>query len=305
MQILNYKEIIVSQAIYEYVDRLPTGGITVMALRSLDVIIPGQWQNLVGFENTIRAVTGETDEGLIQQIGDRAVTLFNDKSEGYQRALWLYQTVDSASGALGTAALANKIGQDVSFLGVLKHLTPKPEKLQSIDLTVKLVVELVAFCQINGIPGDSIGDFLAALKDYSGESLMRMAALVCFDGLVPLGSDFALKALSVMQQTSPSELEKNQTFKGVSDLIPGGNPAAQLGFITQSFESTKGWMDEFVQSNDLTPQKVVGNLEKFVSGVSGKLDYLGAFLDMYVKYYEHTGIQTLARRLIERAVAEI
>jgi len=28
-------------------------------------------------------------------------------------------------------------------------------------------------------------------------------------------------------------------------------------------------------------------------------------LDMYVKYYEHTGIQTLARRLIERAVAEI
>lgn len=294
-----------SQAIYEYVDRLPTGGITVMALRSLDVIIPGQWQNLVGFENTIRAVTGETDEGLIQQIGDRAVTLFNDKSEGYQRALWLYQTVDSASGALGTAALANKIGQDVSFLGVLKHLTPKPEKLQSIDLTVKLVVELVAFCQINGIPGDSIGDFLAALKDYSGESLMRMAALVCFDGLVPLGSDFALKALSVMQQTSPSELEKNQTFKGVSDLIPGGNPAAQLGFITQSFESTKGWMDEFVQSNDLTPQKVVGNLEKFVSGVSGKLDYLGAFLDMYVKYYEHTGIQTLARRLIERAVAEI
>ncbi|NJO39806.1 MAG: hypothetical protein HC769_01080 [Cyanobacteria bacterium CRU_2_1] len=291
--------------IYEVVDRLPTGGVTVMALKSLDFVLPGQWQNLTGFENTIRTVTGETDESLIQQIGDRAVTLFNDKSEGYQRALWLYQTVDSASGMLGTAALANKIGQDISFLGILKNLTPKPEKLQSIDLCVKLVVELVAFCQINGIPGDSIGDFLAALKDYGGESLIRMAALVCFDGLIPLGGDFADKALSVFKQTSPSELEKNQTFKGVNDLIPGNNPTGKHSFITESFESTKGWMNGFVASKGLTPEKVVDNLQKFVDVSKDKLDYLGAFMDMYVKYYEHTGVQTLARRLIERSVAEI
>ncbi|MBF2047894.1 MAG: hypothetical protein IGS54_11120 [Elainella sp. C42_A2020_010] len=294
-----------SKPIYEIVDRLPTGGITVMALKSLDFVIPGQWQNLVGFDNTIRAVTGETDEGLIQQIGERAVTLFNDKSQGYQQALWLYQTVDSASGALGAAALANRIGQDISFLGVLKNLTPKPERAQSIDLCVKLVVELVAFCQINGIPGDSIGDFLAALGDYSGESLMRMAALVCFDGLIPLGPDFALKGLSTIQQMTPADLEHNQTFKGVKDLIPGGNTAGQLGFISQSFASTKGWMDNFVAAHNLTPEKVVNNLTKFVEISKDKLDYLGAFMDMYVKYYEHTGVQTLARRLIERAVAEI
>lgn len=294
-----------SKAIYELVDQLPTGGITVMALKSLDFVVPKQWQNLVGFDNTIRAVTGETDEALIQQIGERAVTLYNDKSQGYQRALWLYQTVDSASGALGAAAMANKIGQDISFLGVLKNLTPKPEKAQSIDLCVKLVVELVAFCQINGIPGDSIGDFLAALGDYGGESLMRMAALVCFDGLIPLGPDFALKGLSSIKQMSPSDLDHNQTFKGVKDLIPGGNTAGQLSFITESFESTKGWIDNFVGSHNLTPDKVVNNLTKFVEISKDKLDYLGAFMDMYVKYYEHTGIQTLARRLIERAVAEI
>jgi hypothetical protein len=295
----------VSKSIYELVDGLPTGGLTIMALKSLDFAIPGQWQNLTGFENTIRTVTGETDESLTQQIGDRAVTLYNDKSEGYQRALWLYQTVDSASGLLGTATLANKVGQDISFLGFLKNLTPKPEKAQSVDLCVKLVVELVAFCQINGIPGDSIGDFLAALKDYGGESLMRMAALVCFDGLIPLGPDFALKALSFVQQMSPSDLQQNQTFKAVSELIPGGNAAGQLGFITESFQSTKGWMDSFVADRQLTPEKVVNNLERFVEISKDKLDYLGAFMDMYVKYYEHTGIQTLARRLIERSVAEI
>jgi hypothetical protein len=295
----------VSKPIFELVDSLPTGGITVKALNSLDFTLPGKWQNLVGFDNTIRAVTGETDEALTKQIGDRAVALFNDKSQGYQRALWLYQTVDSASGALGAAALANRVGQDIPFLGILKNLTPKPEKAQSIDLCVKLVAELVAFCQINGIPGDGIGDFLAALKDYGGESLVRMAALVCFDGLIPLGPDFALKGLNSLKQMSPSDLEKNQTFKGIQELIPGDSAKGKQAFITESFESTKGWMDGFVSSNGLTPEKVVNNLEKFVDISKDKLDYLGAFMDMYVKYYEHTGIQTLARRLIERAVAEI
>lgn len=294
-----------SKPIYQLVDELPNGGLTVMALRSLDFVIPGQWQNLIGFNNTIKAVTGETDEAFVQQIGERAVALFNDKSQGYQRALWLYQTVDSAAGALGAAAMANKVGQDISFLGFLDKLTPKPEKAQSIDLTVKTVVELVAFCQINGIPGDSIGDFLAALGDYGGESLMRMAALVCFDGLVPLGPDFILKGLSTVQNLTPKELEQNQTFKGVNDLIPGGDSAGKLGFINQSFDSVKDWMSGFVSSHNLTQESVIDNLTKFVDVSKDKLDYLGAFLDISVKYYTHTGIQTLARRLIERAAAEI
>lgn len=294
-----------SKPIFEIVDQLPTGGITIMALRSLDFVVPGQWNNLVGFTNTIKAVTGETDEALIQQIGDRAVYLYNDKSQGYQRALWLYETVDNTDAALGAAALASKVGQAIPLLGFLDKLTPKPEKAQAIDLTVKLVVELVAFCQINGIPGDSIGDFLAALGDYGGESLMRMAALVCFDGLIPLGPDFILKALGTLGNMTPNDLEQNPTFKGVSSLIPGGNPAGQLGFINQSFDSVKGWMTDFVSSRGLTQEKVVSNLQNFVEISKDKLDYLGAFLDVSTNYYTHTGVQTLARRLIERAVAEI
>ncbi|MGI0486329.1 hypothetical protein ACN4EK_12885 [Pantanalinema rosaneae CENA516] len=293
-----------SKAIFELVDELPKGGITVMALNSLDFLLPGQWQNIVGFDHTIRTVTGETDESLIQQIGERAVTLYNDKSQGYQRAMWLYDTVDSASGMLGTAALANRIGQD-TFLGFLKNITPKPEKAQSIDLGVKLVAEIVAFCQINGIPGDSVGDFLAALGDYSGESLMRMAALVCFDGIIPLGPEFAGKTLEMLQGTNPAELAGNQTFNGVKDLIPGGNPTAQLGFITQSFDSVKGWMTNFVASKGVTRERLLGGLKGFIDFTDDKADYVGALLDMNVKYYRHTGVQTLARRLVERAYAEI
>ncbi len=202
-----------SKPIFELVDELPTNNLTVKVLKTLDYVVPGQWDNLVGFKNTIIKVTGETDESMIQQIGDRAVWLFNDKSQGYQRALWLYQTIDSADNALAAASLANAVGGKIPLMGgLIEKLTPAPEKAQTIDLTLKLVTELVAFCQINGIPGDSIDDFVASLGDYSGESLMRMAALVCLDGLIPLGGSFIRKVESSLSILRPEELESNSTF---------------------------------------------------------------------------------------------
>ncbi|MGJ5628578.1 hypothetical protein [Nostoc sp. CALU 1950] len=293
------------KSIVELVDQLPTGGLTVSMLKSLDFVAPGQWQNTVGFVNTIKTVTGEDDEDLIQQIGERAIYLFNDKSQGYQTALWLYQTVDATDRALGAAALANKVGEKIPLLGFLNSVTPKPDKAQTIDLTLKLVAELLAFCQINGIPGDSIGDFVASLGEYSGESLIRMVALVCVDGLIPLGPDFISKAISGINQTNPQELEQNSTFQNIKDVIPGNNASSKLNFIGESFDSVKGWMSGLVSANNLTPQKVVSNLQSFVDIADDKLDYLAAFLDVSTNYYEHTGTQTLAHRLIERAVAEI
>jgi hypothetical protein len=294
-----------TKSINQLVDELPTNNITIFALKSLNFVLPGEWENLVGFDNTIRTVTGETDPDLIRQVGDRAIALYNDKSQGYQRAMWLYQTIDSAGTALGTAALANKVGEKVPLLGFLNSLTPKPDKAQSIDLALKLVVEIVAFCQINGIPGDSIGDFLASLADYSKESLMRMAALVCFDGLIPLGPDFIRTVTNSLSSLNPGELQQNQAFKQIRELIPGGNADGQLSFIGQSFDSVKGWMGNFVTSHDLTPQKVSHSLQSFIEIADDRLDYLAAFLDMATDYYVHTGTQTLARRLVERALAEI
>jgi hypothetical protein len=295
----------VSKSIFELVDELPTSNLTVSMLNALDFVAPGEWQNTVGFVNTIKTVTGETDEDLIQQIGERAIYLFNDKSQGYQTALWLYQTVDGADKALGAAALANKIGENIPMLGFLNSLTPKPDKAQTIDLTLKLVAEVVAFCQINGIPGDSIGDFVGSLGEYGGESLIRMVALVCVDGLIPLGPDFINKALSGISRMSPQDLNQNQTFQSIKNTIPGSNDAGKLNFIGESFDSVKGWMSGLVNSHNLTPQKVIGNLQSFTQIADDKLDYLAAFLDVATNYYEHTGTQTLARRLIERAVAEI
>lgn len=294
-----------SKPIFELVDELPTSGLTISLLNALDFVAPGEWNNTVGFVNTIKTVTGEDDESLIQQIGERAIYLFNDKSQGYQTALWLYQTVDGTDKALGAAALANKIGEVIPLFGFLNSITPKADKAQTIDLTLKIVAELVAFCQINGIPGDSIGDFVGSLGEYAGESLIRMVALICVDGLLPLGPDFIDKSLSMLSQMNPQELQQNSTFSNIQDAIPGNGVGGKLDFLGNSLDSVKGWMNGIVRANALTAQSVLGHCKGFIDFADDKLDYVAAFLDVSTNYYEHTGTQTLARRLIERAIAEI
>ncbi len=294
-----------AKSIFELVDELPADNMTVKTLRALDFVVPGQWENIIGFDNTIRVVTGFDDEDLIQQVGERAIALYNDKSQGYQRAMWLYQTVDGADKALAAAALANKVGDSIPLLGFLNRVTPKPDKAQTIDLALKVVVELLAFCQINGIPGDSIGDFVGSLADYGGESLMRLAALVCVDGLLPLGPDFLQKVLDTINGLSTGDLESNPTFGAVSSMIPGSNTGSKLGFIGEAVGSVSGWMGDFVADRGLSPELIMSNLKGFLEFSDDKLDYVAAFLDVTTNYYEHTGTQTLARRLLERAMAEI
>jgi hypothetical protein len=184
-------------------------------------------------------------------------------------------------------------------------VTPKAQKAQTIDLTMKLVAEIVAFCQINGIPGDSIGDFVAALGEYSGESIIRMVALVSVDGLIPLGPHFINKALEGINQMNPADLNQNSTFKSIRDKIPGGDDGKKLDFVGESFQSVTGWMSDIVSQNNLTPQTILSRFQGVMEFSEDKLDYLAAFIDLSTNYYEHTGTQTLARRLIERAYAEI
>jgi hypothetical protein len=291
--------------IFKLVDSLPENNLTVKALQALDFVAPGQWRNLVGFDKSIKVITGETDEALIQKIGERAVRLYNDRSQGYQRAIWLYHTVESLSNTLGAAALANKVGERFQILSLLSKITPKSNKAQSIDFGVKLVVELVAFCQINGLPGDSLGDFVKSLTHYKDEALIRMAALICFDGLIPLGPDYLNKLVTMLGGTGATDLEQNETFGRVKSMIPGGQTKEQLGLIQKSIGSVGSWMENFTSQHALTQGKVLSGLKSFLDVTDDRLDYVAAFIDLTLNYYEHTGTQTVARSLIQRAVNEI
>lgn len=289
-----------SQSIIQLVDDLPSSNITVYMLRSLDFVVPGEWENLVGFENTIAALTDKNKKKKIEKITDRALQLYNDPSLGYQQAVWLYQTVDRADSALGAAALANKVGEKIGFLSFLNKLTPKADTTQTIDLCLKLAVEVIAFCKLHGIPNSPTA-FATALSNYHNESIMRMAALVCVDGVIPLGANFVQKGGEILSQMNPSQLENNATFASVSSAIPGNNITDKFGFVGESFAVVQDWMNNFVRSHKLDSQTVLSHLKQFINIADDKLDYVAAFLDMSTNYFEHTGIQTVARNLIVHA----
>lgn len=295
-----------SESIIDLMDNLPEQNLTTRMLKALDFVVPGEWENIVGFDNMITAVTGEDDPEMIQSIRDRAIVLYSDKDQGYQSAVRLYQTVDSLDKAVAAAALADKIGDKIPLVGgFMKKVTPNADKAQAIDLCIKLVTEIVCFCKINGIPGDSIGDFMGAVGNYSGEELMRIATLICVDGMIPLGPDFLQKVQEIIHNLSSGELSRNPAFSRISDMIPGGGADGKLAFINNSFDSMKEWMDGFITARGINPDNIMDHLNRFIEISDDKLDYVAAFLDLSTNYYEHTGIQTVARCLIDRAYGEI
>ncbi|MDY7020896.1 MAG: Tudor-knot domain-containing protein [Cyanobacteriota bacterium] len=295
-----------SKSIIQLVDELPTNNITVKALKAMDYIMPGEWNNLVGFENNIRSITGETDPQQIQRIRDRAVSLYHDPQQGYQTAIKLYQTIDKADAVMATAALANKIGEKISFLSFLSNFTPKADLTQTIDLLLKITVEIIAFCKLNGIPQPNPQVFAATLtNNYQDAALMRMIALVCFDAILPLGPDFIGKVHSMIDGADSRVISQNQVFNAISNTIPGNDTSDKFGFIKQGFNSIQGWMNNLVVKTGITPQSVLDQVGSFIQIADDNLDFVAAFLDQTTNYYEHTGIQTVTRKLILDASASV
>ena len=288
------------KSIVELVDSLPTDNITVKVLKALDYIVPGEWDNFTNFDDAITHITGETKSKKIKKIRKQAVKLYEDKNNGYQTAVWLYQTLDNTDKVVGAAALANKIGNSFSFIPFLQQLTPKADTLQSIDLKMKLVAELIAYSKLNGLTL-SPQKFAASLKDnYQNEALMRMVALVCIDGVLPLGANFVPKIEKDITQRE--NLQNNPAFSAVTQFIPTTDKA---GFINDSFKAVDDWMAKLTDSVGFTRESVASHLNNFIDIADDKFDYLAAFFDASTNYFEHTGIQTVARKLIKEAYQEI
>jgi hypothetical protein len=290
------------KSIIQLVDELSTDNITVKVLKAVDYVAPSQWNNLVGFDNSILAITGETDAKVIQKIRERAVALYQDPQQGYQSAIKLYQTIDKADTAMATAALANKIGEKIGFLSFLSNITPKADLTQTIDLVLKIAIEIIAFCKLNGIPQPNPQEFVKSLtNNYQDAALMRMVALVCLDGILPLGPDFLNKIHELISGTDAGQIAQNPLFLAVNTSLPGNNPTEKLGFLTQGFNAVQGWIGNLVSKTGITPQSIFSSLGNFIQIADDNLDFVAAFLDQTTNYYEHTGIQTVACSLIKQA----
>jgi hypothetical protein len=238
---------------------------------------------------------------LVARVRDRAVQLSQDTSQGYHRAIGIYRFVDAADSKLGLAAAAHKLGESFGFLSSLDRITPEPEKAQSLDLAMKLMAETAAFYFTNGLPGDSIGDFVAAVGAYEKENLIRMAAIVTFDGLIPMGPYFGDKLPDTVGDLSESDLAQNAIFQRVQHLLPAGG----LSLVTSNVSALSGYVSSFAGNHGITLDAVLGRLRGIIDFSDDKLEFLGAILDASLDYVQHAGTQSVARSLIERSIGEV
>ena len=294
-----------SATVLERLERLPRRNLTVLALRGISTLVPGGWQNQTSPEELISDVLGSDDLELVQQVRARADELSRARHEGYRRALSLYDAVNRSQKAAGGLRVLANVAGALPLVKRLAVLTPASQTLQAVDLSLKVAAEMLAFTQVNGLPGDSFAAFGDSLREYSGEARVRMAALVCFDALLPLGDNALHRLDDLLGQVGSRELHQLPSYAGMASLLPGRGDAAHLSFMRRGVDQWLGWADGFVGDLGLSGQRAVRALEATIGPWHGGMEQLATFLDAFTDTYSHTGVQAVARRLVERAAAEI
>ncbi|MEA5415615.1 hypothetical protein [Synechococcus sp. BA-132 BA5] len=292
-------------SVLERLDRLPRRNLTVLAIKGLSVLVPGGWHNLNSADELISDVLGSNDPELIRQVRARADVLSQARHEGYGRALSLYDAVNRSQKAAGGLRLLANVGGALPLVKRVADLTPTSETLQAADLSLKVAAEMLAFTQVNGLPGDSFGDFAAALSEYAGEARVRMAALICFDALLPLGDQALQRLDGLLGGVSKRDLRQLPAYAGMASMLPGRGDEAHLSFLRRGVDQWLGWAGGFSSQLGLTGQKAVQALETTLGPWQGGFQQMATFLDAFTDTYQHTGVQAVARRLVERAAAEI
>jgi hypothetical protein len=294
-----------SATVLERLERLPRRNLTVLALRGISTLVPGSWRNQTNPSELISEVMGSDDPELIQQVRARADELSQARHEGYRRALSLYDAVNRSQKAAGGLRVLANVAGALPLVKRVAALTPASQTIQAVDLSLKVAAEMLAFTQVNGLPGDSFAAFGDSLREYSGEARVRMAALVCFDALLPLGDNALHRLDDLLGQVGSRELHQLPSYAGMASLLPGRGDAAHLSFVRRGVDQWLGWADGFVAELGLNGQRAVRALESTIGPWHGGMEQLATFLDAFTDTYSHTGVQAVARRLVERAAAEI
>jgi hypothetical protein len=282
---------------------LANARVTPAVLSALDYVVPGEWTNVTSLDDMIRTQLGVQDPTEVARIRERATALWQQKPH-YQRALTIYRAVDTADKAVAAAVAANALGNTFSFLGFLDKLTPKPDTTQALDAALKLAAEVAAFTTLRGLPIHSLAEaqaFPAALATYAKADMMRLAAWIAIDGILPLGPEFVQKIVSIVQGVDTSVLTNNPLFNAIKGNLPGSSVDEQKGFLVSTLGAGSSYISEFVSARGLTQASLASKLGSLVNVADKGMDAMAVALDVSTDYFSHTGLQSVARVLVHDA----
>lgn len=296
--------------VIEQLHALPTDGLTVGLLKTLDRALPGEWSPTNRFEDLVREVLGpDAKPGLVADVTTRAMAL-QLANPGYGRALQVYALVDKVDTVAAGVAAASQVGNLLGAFGggFLQKLTPKPDTTQALDAGLKLIAELIAFGLLHGVPSASpegLARFAGALTDYGRYDLVRVAAWSVFDGLVPLGPDFVSRLIGTWKGLASDQVAGNPVFQQLAGQLPGQSVDEKRAFVIDALDTTGDWVGRFLKEKQLTQEGVLKQLQGTLGVADSGLDVIAAAIDATTSYFAHTGTQTVARTLARHAVDQL
>lgn len=133
---------------------------------------------------------------------------------------------------------------------------------------------------------------------------MRLAAWTTFDCVLPLGPDFLGKIMDRIASAGDDELLGHGVFQKVASFLPG-DLSTQRGLIAGALDNAGATIQGIVDRGGITQEGLFEKVRGFVDVGDNGLDYVAAAIDMGTNYFEHTGTQSVARRIVSRAYGEI
>jgi hypothetical protein len=88
-------------------------------------------------------------------------------------------------------------------------------------------------------------------------------------------------------------------------LLPGNGVAEQKQLVATNLEASRGAIESFVANKGVTRESIWDRVKQTLEVADDKLDTIAAALDLTISPFEHTGIQSVARRVVSRAYGEI
>jgi hypothetical protein len=160
---------------------------------------------------------------------------------------------------------------------------------------------------MHGMPSadmKGVARFVVALSDYGRSDLMRIAAWVIVDGLLPLGPSFMQIIMDTFSQMADSQLAGHSIFRVLGDRLPGEGVSEKKAFILKALRAASGWIGDFVATHGLTHEVVKAKVSAIISVSDDKLDYVAAAIDASTAYFSHMGAQSVARVCAQRAYTQ-
>ncbi len=293
--------------IQDALHELASARLTPTVLNALDFVVPGEWYDAHSLEDVIEHSLEVDDPVEAARIKERAEALWEERPH-YRRALTVFRAADSFDKATAAAVMAAKAGSAFSFLGILDRFTPKPDTSQAIDAALKLTAEVLGFALLRGIPVTSLTEakaFPATLATYARADMMRLAAWITIDGMLPLGPDFVAKIRETVRTVDLSVITNNKLFQQLKEMLPGGSDEDHKNFVLAALDSGQAFLTEFVKARGIEPADVMDSLGGVVNIAESGAELLAATLDATTNYYAHTGLQSVARVLVMDAAAEL